>query len=137
MHCLVNGSAPYLPCTDESRRARPFHRVRPRGASLTHVLPSYYRKEERTVSETTSQRAAERQARRSAQRRQTQPAAPLGDLAKLATRPAQVRLRPDELARLAHSMRVLQITSTSDALREGLRLLEREAYEEEAAAEIR
>lgn len=89
------------------------------------------------MSETTSQRAAERQAKRSAHRRLTQPAAPLGDLAKLATRPAQVRLRPDELTRLAHSMRVLQITSTSDALREGLRLLEREAYEEEAAADIR
>lgn len=89
------------------------------------------------MSETSTQRAAEKQVRRSAQRRLTQHAVPLGELAKLATRPAQVRLRADELARLAHSMQVLQITSTSDALREGLRLLEREAYEEEAAAEIR
>lgn len=106
------------------------------GAWLACVLHLYYRKEE-TMSETSTQRAAEKQVRRSAQRRLTQHAVPLGELAKLATRPAQVRLRADELARLAHSMQVLQITSTSDALREGLRLLEREAYEEEAAAEIR
>lgn len=89
------------------------------------------------MSETTTRRAAQKQARRSAQRKPSQSAAPQGELAKLATRPAQVRLRPDELARLEHSMRVLQIASTSEALREGLRLLEREAYEEESAAEIR
>lgn len=100
------------------------------------VLHVYCGKGE-TASETANQRAAEKQARRSAQRRLTQSATALGDLAKLATRPVQVRLRPDELARLAHSMRVLQITSTSDALREGLRLLEHEAFEEEAATEIR
>lgn len=87
------------------------------------------------MPETAMQRAAEKQFKRTRKRE------PITDLkveaARLAARPAQVRLRPDEAARLVHSMRVLKITSTSDALREGLRLLEREATEEEAAVEIR
>ena len=87
------------------------------------------------MPETALQRAAEKQARRTRRRE------PIVDLqieaARLAARPAQVRLRADEAARLVYSMRVLKITSTSDALREGLRLLEREATEEEAATEIR
>ena len=47
---------------------------------------------------------------------------------------AQVRLRADEAASLDYSMRVLHINSTSEALREGLRLLYREAAEAEVAS---
>jgi hypothetical protein len=50
---------------------------------------------------------------------------------------AQVRLHADEAVSLDHSMQVLQISSISEALREGLRLLHREATEIEAAANIR
>jgi len=50
---------------------------------------------------------------------------------------AQVRLRPDEMAALRDVMRTLHLDSTSDALREGLRLLSREAAEVGAAEEIR
>ncbi|MFB7876668.1 hypothetical protein ACFC06_15555 [Nocardia sp. NPDC056064] len=53
------------------------------------------------------------------------------------SRLAQVRLRGDELAALREVMRTLRIDSTSDALREGLRLLAREAAEVGAAEEIR
>lgn len=49
---------------------------------------------------------------------------------------AQVRLSADEVASLNHVMQVLNIDSTSDALREGLRLLQREAAEREAAEEL-
>lgn len=81
--------------------------------------------------------AGEKQARRGLRKataggRYTTPGAPAET-----SRMAQVRLRTDELARLQHSMRILRIPSTSDALREGLRLLEREANAEEAATEIR
>jgi hypothetical protein len=85
----------------------------------------------------TAQRTTKKQVRRSTEKPSVQSAVPQSELAKLATKPAQVRLRTDELARLEHSMRVLQIRSTSEALREGLRLLEREAYKEESAAGIR
>lgn len=54
-----------------------------------------------------------------------------------ATSVAQVRLRPDELADLQQVMRILDLHSLSDALREGLRLLSREAAEVAAAQEIR
>ncbi|MFF1285442.1 hypothetical protein ACFVY4_32600 [Streptomyces sp. NPDC058299] len=54
-----------------------------------------------------------------------------------ATSVAQVRLRPDELAELQQVMRTLDLHSLSDALREGLRLLSREATEVAAAQEIR
>ncbi|CBG72275.1 hypothetical protein SCAB_52401 [Streptomyces scabiei 87.22] len=54
-----------------------------------------------------------------------------------ATSVAQVRLRPDELADLRRVMRTLNLHSLSDALREGLRLLSREAAEVAAAQEIR
>jgi hypothetical protein len=57
--------------------------------------------------------------------------------AKPADRLAQVRLRADEAASLGYSMQVLQIGSTSEALREALRLLHREAAESEAASNIR
>ncbi|MGJ3560095.1 hypothetical protein ACR6C2_21850 [Streptomyces sp. INA 01156] len=50
---------------------------------------------------------------------------------------AQVRLRPDEMADLQQVMQTLQLHSLSDALREGLRLLSREATEVAAAQEIR
>ena len=40
-----------------------------------------------------------------------------------ATRVAQVRLRPEEMDALQAVMRTMQLGSTSDALREGLRLL--------------
>lgn len=54
-----------------------------------------------------------------------------------ATRVAQVRLRADEMDALTVAMRTLHLGSTSDALREGLRLLAREAAEINAAANIR
>ncbi|WP_282703152.1 hypothetical protein [Streptomyces sp. CC219B] len=54
-----------------------------------------------------------------------------------ATSVAQVRLRPDELADLQQVMQTLKLHSLSDALREGLRLLSREATEVAAAREIR
>ncbi|WNM29159.1 hypothetical protein RKE30_01450 [Streptomyces sp. Li-HN-5-11] len=54
-----------------------------------------------------------------------------------ATSVAQVRLRPDELADLQQVMQTLKLHSLSDALREGLRLLSREATEVAAAHEIR
>ena len=50
---------------------------------------------------------------------------------------AQVRLRTDELEALQTVMRTLNLTSTSEALREGLRLLAREAAEVAAAEELR
>ncbi|MFE3544189.1 hypothetical protein ACFXK0_14595 [Nocardia sp. NPDC059177] len=53
------------------------------------------------------------------------------------SRLAQVRLRGDEVLALQEVMRTLRLDSTSDALREGLRLLAREAAEVGAAEEIR
>ncbi|MCB5170240.1 hypothetical protein LG634_36260 [Streptomyces bambusae] len=53
------------------------------------------------------------------------------------SRLAQVRLRSDEVQALQEVMRTLNLKSTSDALREGLRLLAREASEVGAAEEIR
>jgi uncharacterized protein YciW len=53
------------------------------------------------------------------------------------SRLAQVRLRSDEMQALEEVMRTLHLGSTSDALREGLRLLAREAAEVGAAQEIR
>ncbi|MFI8294234.1 hypothetical protein ACIGBL_34575 [Streptomyces sp. NPDC085614] len=53
------------------------------------------------------------------------------------SRLAQVRLRSDEMQALQEVMRTLHLGSTSDALREGLRLLAREAAEVGAAEEIR
>ncbi|SFL82376.1 hypothetical protein SAMN05192584_12837 [Streptomyces pini] len=50
---------------------------------------------------------------------------------------AQVRLRSDEVEALQEVMRTLHLDSTSDALREGLRLLAREAAEVGATEEIR
>lgn len=52
-------------------------------------------------------------------------------------RVAQVRLRAEEMAALQVVMRTMHLGSTSDALREGLRLLAREATEIDAAADIR
>ncbi|MEU4649039.1 hypothetical protein [Nocardia fluminea] len=52
-------------------------------------------------------------------------------------RMAQVRLRSDEVQALEAVMRTLHLESTADALREGLRLLVREATEVSAVEEIR
>lgn len=49
---------------------------------------------------------------------------------------AQVRLQADDAEALQQAMRTLNLASTSDALREGLRLLVREAAEVGAAEEI-
>ncbi|MEV7864707.1 hypothetical protein AB0P17_01055 [Streptomyces sp. NPDC088124] len=50
---------------------------------------------------------------------------------------AQVRPRPDELEYLQQVMQTLKLHSLSDALREGLRLLSREAAEVAASRDIR
>jgi hypothetical protein len=50
---------------------------------------------------------------------------------------AQVRLQADELAALQNVMRQLHLPSTSEALREGIRLLVREAAEISATEDIR
>jgi hypothetical protein len=50
---------------------------------------------------------------------------------------ARVRLQDDELKALDEVMRTLRIESTSEALREGLRLLAREAAGAGAAEQIR
>lgn len=50
---------------------------------------------------------------------------------------AQVRLQPEEVEELRDAMRQLSLPTTSEALREGIRLLLREAREISAAAEIR
>lgn len=49
---------------------------------------------------------------------------------------AQVRLGLEEWEQLSRSMRTLGLRSTSDALREGIRLLRREAVEVEAARAV-
>jgi Arc/MetJ-type ribon-helix-helix transcriptional regulator len=49
----------------------------------------------------------------------------------------QVRLQPDEVDALHQAMRQLHLTSASEALREGIRLLTREAAEVAAAEDIR
>lgn len=53
------------------------------------------------------------------------------------TKVAQVRLQAEEMAALNEVVRRLNLPSTSEALREGLRLLVREVAEMEAAEEIR
>lgn len=58
-------------------------------------------------------------------------------LAPPSTKIAQVRLQPDEVAALETVVQRLKLSSTSEALREGLRLLVREAAEVQAAEEIR
>lgn len=52
------------------------------------------------------------------------------------SRVAQVRLQPDEIEALHNVMRQLHLSSTSEALREGIRLLVREAAEIAAAEGI-
>lgn len=70
--------------------------------------------------------------RRRAQGAAAAPASGLGP-----SRLAQVRLRADEMVALRDVMRALNLSSTSDALREGLRLLAREAAEVSAVEKIR
>ena len=60
-----------------------------------------------------------------------------GEATAGAGRLAQVRLRPAEVKALKASMRTLHLRSTSDALREGLRLLAREAAEVQATEDLR
>lgn len=50
---------------------------------------------------------------------------------------AQVRLHANEAAALRETMRILGLSSTSDTLREALRLLHKEAVETAAAERIR
>ncbi len=50
---------------------------------------------------------------------------------------AQVRLDSNEWESMMHAMRVLDLQSASEALREGLRLLRQEATKVEAGREIR
>jgi hypothetical protein len=52
------------------------------------------------------------------------------------SRVAQVRLQADEFAELEKVMRLLHLSSTSEALREGIRLLVRDAAEIAAADDI-
>jgi hypothetical protein len=54
-----------------------------------------------------------------------------------ASQVAQVRLQADEMAALQRVMQQLRLPSTSEALREGIRLLIREAGELAAAEQIR
>jgi hypothetical protein len=92
------------------------------------------------MSEKTTRKAAPtKQVRRgpSRQARSAVPASSVVTRTKSVEKMAQVRLRADEAVWLDHSMRVLQISSTSEALREALRLLHREASEVEAATRIR
>ncbi|GKQ34436.1 hypothetical protein [Streptomyces sp. A012304] len=72
-----------------------------------------------------------------AARRRTAAAARPKQVGGGATSVAQVRLRPDELEDLQQVMQTLKLHSLSDALREGLRLLSREAAEVAASREIR
>jgi hypothetical protein len=58
------------------------------------------------------------------------------DAAPPASSVAQVRLQADEIAELRDAMRQLSLTSTSEALREGIRLLVNEARQIAAAHEI-
>jgi len=55
---------------------------------------------------------------------------------RAASRVAQVRLQADEMEALQQVMRQLSLRSTSEALREGIRLLIREAAEATASEEI-
>lgn len=70
-------------------------------------------------------------------RQKAAPARKAKQAAPPASSVAQVRLQADELAQLHDAMRQLSLTTTSEALREGLRLLAREAREVTAAEEIR
>lgn len=74
-----------------------------------------------------------------ARKRTAKKAAPAGREAAVfgRSRLAQVRLRDDEMQALERVMQTLDLASTSDALREGLKLLAKEAAEVSAAEDIR
>lgn len=74
--------------------------------------------------------------RQSKKRDEVRSARGKGQGATSGTKVAQVRLQPDEVAALETVVRRLNLSSTSEALREGLRLLVREAAESQAAEEI-
>ncbi|MFI1654167.1 hypothetical protein ACH4ZU_04380 [Streptomyces sp. NPDC020472] len=59
-----------------------------------------------------------------------------GRAAETAGTPAQVRLSRQDWADLKETMAILRLESTSDALREAIRLLHREARQIEAARNI-
>ncbi|MER5208422.1 hypothetical protein [Streptomyces sp. NPDC002825] len=59
-----------------------------------------------------------------------------GRAAETAGTPAQVRLSRQDWADLRETMAILRLESTSDALREAIRLLHREARQIEAARNI-
>ena len=90
----------------------------------------------------TRKSAAQRQAGQEAVERGAVPTSKAKEEAKKARDRAaeksvvQLRLRGEESVDLEYSMRVLALGSTSEALREGLRLLHREASEVEAAQNI-
>lgn len=67
----------------------------------------------------------------------SRPAKKAGAHVGRASQVAQVRLQADEVAALQDAMRQLRLPSTSEALREGIRLLIREAGELAAAETIR
>lgn len=75
--------------------------------------------------------------RRSGQSVKASPARKQAGTRTGASHVAQVRLQADEMAALQAVMRQLRLPSTSEALREGIRLLVREASELAAAEEIR
>ena len=84
--------------------------------------------------------AARTAAKASASRTRTSKASP-ARVRRCATAPsassvAQVRLQADEMVELRDVMRQLSLTTTSEALREGIRLLVNEAREIAAAQEI-
>jgi hypothetical protein len=64
-----------------------------------------------------------------------EPAAP--EASRRTGKLAQLRLQPDDVEALDEVMRTLNLASTSEALREGLHLLAREAAEIRAAQAIR
>ncbi|MER7166452.1 hypothetical protein ABT336_10365 [Micromonospora sp. NPDC000207] len=82
-------------------------------------------------------RAVATDGRATKKREATHPTRGKGQKGTSGAKVAQVRLQPDEVADLEMVVRHLNLGSTSEALREGLRLLVREAAEEQAAEEIR
>ena len=89
------------------------------------------------AKDTTKLRRAEAAEKASTKRAAARTARGRERVATSGTKVAQVRLQPDEVADLEMVVRHLNFGSTSEALREGLRLLVRAAAEDRAAEEIR
>ncbi|MEU6356417.1 hypothetical protein ABZ896_45115 [Streptomyces sp. NPDC047072] len=94
------------------------------------------RSSEVSVTRKAAKTATTRKAAKAIPPRQHRSRTPVGSYTS-STEVAQVRLRPDEMADLRLVMQSLNLSSVSDALREGLRLLSREAAEVAAVEEIR